>query len=319
MRLLAIAFSILVLAAVAIAGLAAVPVAGADAYPDRMPLPVNFYPEGVAVGNGHDFYVGSLLDGAIYKGDLRTGEGAVLAEGSPGRILAGLSFDSRSGLLWGVGFGARGGTAFGFDGETGDLVHEVALSGADFPNDVVVARDALYITDSFAAVLWSVPLTSRGAPSGPAVSIPLSGEFEFVEEGPLPVNLNGIDVTADGKTLIAVHSALGLLYRIDPATGEATEIETVPFGDGIVLHGKTVYVVQNFLSQVAVVALSADLAEGEVTDTITNALFDVPATAALFGNSLYLVNARFDDAFPPFLGGSGTANLEYHVVKVSRH
>ncbi len=323
MRRFAVLLSALTVATVAIAGPAAVPVAGAGVYPETVPLPVNFYPEGIAVGNGHGFYVGSLLDGAIYKGDLRTGEGAVLAGGSPGRAVAGLSFDTRSGLLWGVGFSAGAGAVFGFDSDTGELVHELALAGAQFPNDVVVARDALYVTDSLAAVLWRVPLTKRGTPDGPAVAIPLSGDFEFVGEAdPLPINLNGIDVTSNGKTLVAVHSTLGLLYRIDPATGQATEIDlgadTVPFGDGIVLHGKTVYVVQNFLNQVAVVSLSADLAEGEITDTITSGLFDVPTTAALFGNSLYLVNARFDDAFPPFLGGTGTANLDYDVVRVRR-
>ena len=32
-------------------------------------------PEGIAVGTGSTFYVGSILTGAIYAGDLRTGRG----------------------------------------------------------------------------------------------------------------------------------------------------------------------------------------------------------------------------------------------------
>lgn len=293
--------------------------AGASTYPESMPLPDGFYPEGIEIGAGHDFYVGSLLNGALYKGDLRTGQGEILAEGAEGRVLAGLSFDSRSGLLWAIGSEGEDFKAFAFDSDSGDLVHEVPVPGG-FPNDLVVTRDALYITDSFAPAFWTIPLTNRGAPEGPATMVPLSGDFELVTEGdPFPVNLNGIDATPNGERLIAVHSLLGVLYSIDPATGHATEIDLggddVSFGDGIVLHGKTVYVVQNFINQVGVVELSPDLASGDVVETITSDLFRVPTTGAMFGNTLYVVNARFDVAFPPSLGGE-LVSIEYEVVTV---
>ncbi|MBW3605797.1 MAG: superoxide dismutase [Actinobacteria bacterium] len=295
--------------------------ATATTFPERIPLPDGFYPEGIEVGTGHDFYVGSLLDGAVYKGDLRTGEGAVLAAGVADRFLAGLEYDDRSGLLWAVGGDEDGTKLFAFDGASGDLIHEIDIDGA-FINDLVVTRDALYITDSLADQLWSVPLTNRGAPAGPPRAISLDGDFRFVDVGELPINLNGIDATANGRTLIAVHSTLGVLYRIDPVTGEATEIDlggaTVPFGDGIVLHGRTLYVVQNFLNTVAVVKLQPDLASGEVVDTITSDLFRVPATAARFGNRVYVVNARFDVAPPPFLGDP-IVSVDYDVVRVPRH
>ena len=242
----------------------------------------------------------------------------MLAPGVAGRFLAGLKYDRRSGLLWAVGGDGDGTRLFAFDGASGDLVHEIAIDGV-FINDLVITRDALYITDSLADQLWSVPLTNRGAPAGPPRAIPLSGDFQFVTEGELPINLNGIDATANGRTLIAVHSTLGVLYRIDAATGKATEIDlgggAVPSGDGIVLHGKKLYVVQNFLNTVAVVKLRPDLASGQVVDTITSDLFRVPATAARFGSRLYVVNARFDIALPPLLGGDLMA-LDYDVVKV---
>lgn len=306
------------------------PAARATAFPESIPLPDGFYPEGIAVGKGHDFYVGSLLDGAVYKGDLRTGDGSVLAAGSEGRVVAGLFFDERSGLLWGVGADGATATVFGFDGENGDLRVEVPIPGvplaSTFPNDIVVTRDAAYVTDSFADVLWTLPVDRRGLPAGSPEAVPLSGDFTFV--GPddvppdeFPINLNGIDATANGKTLVANHTTLGVLYRIDPQTGVATEVDLegagVPSGDGIVLHGKTLYVVQNFLNQVAVVELEPDLLSGEVTDTITSSLFRVPTTAARFGGSLYLVNARFDEAFPPIFGAPPTV-LDYDVVAVSR-
>jgi hypothetical protein len=77
-------------------------------------------------------------------------------------------------------------------------------------------------------------------------------------------------------------------------------------------------VVQNFLNQVAVVQLDPTSTTGAIVETITSALFQVPTTAATFGSSLYLVNARFDASFPPFLGGDPAAGLSYDVVRVGR-
>ncbi len=75
------------------------------------------------------------------------------------------------------------------------------------------------------------------------------------------------------------------------------------------------YVVQNFINQVSVVELSPDLISGEVVETITSDLFRVPTTGAMFGDALYVVNARFDAAFPPVFGGAPMA-IEYEVVAV---
>lgn len=296
------------------------PAAAGQSFPASVSLPDGFYPEGIAIGRGHDFYVGSLLDGAVYKGDLRTGQGDIFASGFQGGLVAGLFFDARSGLLWGVGFDSGAGRAFVFDGRSGERVAAVEVPGA-FLNDIVVTREAAYITDSLADVMWSVPLDRRGRPAGPAQAIQLSGDFQFVTEGALPINLNGITATRNGRQLVAVHSTLGVLYRIDPTTGTATRIDlggdAVASGDGIVLHGSTLYVVQNFLNQVAVVALEPDLSAGRITRLITSDLFRVPATAARFGSSLYLVNARFDVAIPPVLGGEPMM-LDYDVVRVPR-
>jgi hypothetical protein len=322
MRRLVMSMLVLVSAlAFAVGPAAGVAMSAGTSYPDSIPLPDGFYPEGIAVGTGHDFYVGSLLDGAVFKGDLRTGEGAVLASGVEGRLVAGLSFDSRSGLLWAAGADSDGSKLFAFDGASGELIHAVTVPDGIFLNDLAVTRNAIYVTDSLAAVLWTVPLSEHGAPAGPPEAIPLSGDFEFVAEGDLPINLNGLEATPNGKTLITVHTTLGLLYRIDPATGQATRIDldaTVPFGDGLVLHGKTLYVVQNFSNQVSVIELDPGFASGRVVETITSERFRVPTTAARFGSDLYLVNARFDAAFPPFLGGEQVA-LDYDVVRISRN
>ena len=282
-------------------------------FPEVIPLPDGFQPEGIATGNGTTFFVGSIPTGAIYRGDYRTGEGEVLVPAQAGHMSIGLEFDSRTGLLFVAG--GPTGKAFVYDGETGANIAAIQLATATptFVNDVVITKDAAYFTDSFQPVLYRVPLENNGQLPDPVVveEIPLSGDYEFV---PGAFNANGIDATPNGKTLIIVNSTLGTLYTVDPGTGEATLIDlggdTVPNGDGILLHGKTLYVVQNALNQIAVVDLNSKLTAGSIEGTITSPYFRVPTTIARFGNSLYAVNARFGT--PP------TPDTEYEVVRVPR-
>ena len=68
---------------------------------------------------------------------------------------------------------------------------------------------------------------------GDAQTITLGGEYAHVGA---QLDLNGIDATPSGKTLVAVQTAGGKLYRIDATSGVAKLIdlggETVPNGDG---------------------------------------------------------------------------------------
>jgi hypothetical protein len=141
-------------------------------------------------------------------------------------------------------------------------------------------------------------------------TIPLGGDFALAPG----FNLNGVDSTPNGKTLIAVQSNTGKLFRIDPATGVAREIslggESLPNGDGILLTGKTLYVVQNQQNRVAVVALSANLASGRVVSRLSDPDFSVPTTIDDLGRRLYAVNARFGIPNPD--------SAEYQVVQLSK-
>ena len=90
-------------------------------------------------------------------------------------------------------------------------------------------------------------------------------------------------------------------------------------GDGLVLDGKTLYVVQNFLNQIGVVDLNPALTSGTVLEPITDPSFRIPTTAAEFGSHLYAVNARFDVAAPPFPGSPpADPSLKYEMVRVSK-
>ena len=300
-------FFAFVIMMLSVAMIAAAPL---KAFPDVIPLPDGFQPEGIAVGQGSTFYVGSIPTGAIYRGDLRTGEGEILVPAQTGRAAIGLKYDERTGLLFVAG--GPTGFAYIYDGETGANVAEIQLTTADsFINDVVITRDAAYFTNSRQPILYRVPLEENGElPASPTVEeIPLSGDYVFV---PNAFNANGIAATPNGKTLIIVNSADGALYNVDPTTGVATRIDlggaSVPNGDGILLQGKTLYVVQNRLNQIAVVELNSDLTAGTITETLTDPDFRVPTTIARFGNALYAVNARFGT--PP------TPDTEYEVVRV---
>jgi hypothetical protein len=46
-------------------------------FPESIRLPNGFQPEGIASGGGTTFYVGSIPTGAVYRGDIETGEGEV--------------------------------------------------------------------------------------------------------------------------------------------------------------------------------------------------------------------------------------------------
>ena len=83
----------LVLVMLAVAAAVGGSQAGAqEAGPELIRLPDGFRPEGIAIA-GNTFYVGSIPTGAIYRGDVRTGQGAVLFEGGPGRASIGVAVD----------------------------------------------------------------------------------------------------------------------------------------------------------------------------------------------------------------------------------
>jgi streptogramin lyase len=67
----------LVLAAATAALLIGMPAVAAP-FPDRIDLPDGFSPEGITIAPGGIFYTGSLVNGAIYRGSVRTGDGSVL-------------------------------------------------------------------------------------------------------------------------------------------------------------------------------------------------------------------------------------------------
>jgi len=258
---------------------------------DQISLPDGWRPEGISA-RGDTFFVGSIGTGAIWRGNLRTGEGAILVPAVAGRVTIGTEVDDR-GRLWVAG--GPTGTGRVYDTKSGaELASFQFTTGTTFVNDVVVTDKAAYFTDSLNPVLYVVPLGRHGKEIGKAATLPLTGDLV---QTPGVNNLNGIETTPDGRSLIVVQSNTGLLLKVDPKTGVTKIVDiggaTLLNGDGLLLLHRTLYVVQNRLNQIQPVTLSKDGGSGTLTTLITNPLFDVPATIAYWKGALYAANARF--------------------------
>lgn len=296
----------LLLAWLVVAGtVLAAPLGAASSFPERIPLEDGFRPEGIAISRGGTFYVGSIPTGAIYRGSVKTGEGQTINDGATsGRSSIGIEL--HGGKLYVAG--GMTGSGFVYSARSGRLLktYRFTTETTTFVNDVVVARGAAYFTDSRRPFLYRVPVGENGkghhghgkGHRHDATAIPLSGAIVYGEGN----NANGIDKTRDGRTLIIVQTNVGKLFTVNRRTGLTREIvldEPVVNGDGILLDGRTLYVVQNRDNKVAVVRLARNLESGDVVTHLTDPDFDVPTTIDDFGDRLYAVNARFRPTPPP--------------------
>jgi hypothetical protein len=273
--------------------------------PETIDLPELFAGEGVATGRGGTFYAGSRTDGRIARGDLREETSDVFVSAPLVNAATGLKADLAHRLLWVSG--AATGKAAVYDLESGAGVATLTLAPptVSFINDVVVTSDAAYFTNSRAREIYRVPV-SPGGEVGEPETLTLSGPAatDFVDGA---FNLNGIDATSDGRTLIVVNSTKGSLYTVDAGTGASAAIDlgggSVPTGDGILLVGPRLLVMQNGsgggVNQIAVVRLRRHLTQGAIVDTITSPEFESATTLARWGHTLVAVNAQFAQDPPP--------------------
>ncbi|MER5252271.1 superoxide dismutase [Streptomyces sp. NPDC002855] len=264
-------------------------------WPTEFPLPDGFLPEGIAIGRKPYAYMGSRANGAVYRTDLRTGRGEVFYEGAAGTVAVGLKLDD-DGLLYVAG---NTGVARVIDTRSGKLVatYQLTEAAGHFINDVALLGDRAWFTDSRDNALYGVP---RGR-KGEVRTLRLGGDWV---QTPDVINANGIVDTPDGRGLIVVSSSPGKLYRVHLKTGHATEITligaaNVVNGDGLLRIGRTLYVVQNRLNLISVFGLDTRAGTATLRRTITDPRFDVPTTAARWGDRLYLVNARFTSPQEP--------------------
>jgi len=277
----------------------AVPAAARPAAPDLINLPNGFGPEGLT-SQGKAFYTGSIATGAILKGNLRTGAVRQLVPPHSGRSSLGMEIAGRRLFV----AGGQSGSLFVYNARTGADVASFDVNGG-FVNDVIVTRRGAFFTDSAKKQLYVLR-------NGHARTLPLTGDVVY-DSDPNTFELNGIDATRRGRVLISIQTRNGDLFRIDPRTGVTRQIRVtggdLTNGDGILLRGRTLYVVRNQNNQIAVVKLGRRLHAGRVVRTLTNPNLAVPTGITAFRGSIYAVNAKFGQSGP---------NVPYEVVRVGR-
>ncbi len=285
-------------------------------WPDTVALPIGFRPEGIASGPGTRGYVGSLADGEVVAGDLRTGRLWTLWPGETGRAVRGLIYDHRTGLLWVAGQIGTTGYVWAIRSRAGTVAQATAVPGAVFLNDLVVTRDAVWVTDSRLAPdrLTKITLRHGGRPTGEAPTFrPLGGDWPAGNGS--AVNANGIRQLPDG-TLLLNNSAVGGLWQVSPRSGAARSVPVIggpgiTAGDGLLVEGRTIYVVRGSgPAEVSVLTLDRTRSgwSARWRGARTDETLDVPSTATLAGGALWAVNARFGVADP--------AAAEYWVTRL---
>lgn len=263
------------------------------------------FPEGVAVDKASgDLYVGSTSDGTIFRAAPGAAEfEEFLPPGADGRTAAtGLKVDPEGRLFVA---GRTTGLLFVYDLGTRELVASLKApgEGETLVNDLTLTADAAYVTDSFRDVIYRIPLDD-GAPDEMEAWLSLDETVVPTGDG---FGLNGISASDDGRYLITVHTDTGELFRIDSRSREVRPVnlggKTLPTGDGLLLDGTDLFVVQEEPGQVVPIQLSDDLLVGEVQPGIGSDALDFPTTLAENDGTIYVVNSQLDapdNPSPPF-------------------
>src|SRR5262249_35281178 len=124
-------------------------------------------------------------------------------------------------------------------------------------------------------------------------------------EGPLGVNLNGIVASPDGRTLLAVQTNTGILFRIDVASRAITSVTVAGskllFGDGLLRIGDAVYVARNAANEIVRLKLGPGWTSAAVAGTLTNPGLSFPTALAVVRGRLLITNAQLDAGAHPVL------------------
>lgn len=261
----------------------------------RYPLPGdNVFPEGITEGPDGTFFAGSMGDGTIYRGDTATGAVEVFLppDGDGRTMVTGLAVDRYQRLI-----------ACDFDGhqlfvyrlDTRELLARRGFPGAEAsPNDVAVAGDSAYVSDSNRPLVWRLPAGPVGI-GEPEVAIDLT-PFGVAD----PAYLNGIVAhPAQPWLLTSSQGEGGVLWRVDLAEHAAAPVDLGGYefnADGMLLDGDLLYGVTNRGETIADVRFAISAARldpgwhsGTIVGELTDPDWDCPTTIAKVAGKLLVV------------------------------
>ncbi len=247
----------------------------------------------------HSFYVSATnQSGTIYRGDTRRRDQVLQVwqpptEGNNGR---GIDVD-HAGRVYVAGGPAAEVRVFN---RRGKLLAELPTGASgSFLNDVWIGPDgAAYVTDSSLPVIWRVTRRSAGwqikrwRDVSPTISYtPSMTDFD----------LGGIVTTENGRFLLVAQGTTGQLWRISLRTRRIVEVDLgdtkLVNADGIVLRGRTLWVVQNFARQITKLKLRNRYRSATVKKVIATPGDRTFTTAKYVRGRLLVVDSKF--GFPP--------------------
>jgi sugar lactone lactonase YvrE len=253
--------------------------------------------EGIGLApDGDTFYVSGVNDGGdVYRGEVGE-EDLELWHDATGTTGRGIDVDDQGRVYVA---GGPTGTVRILD-EAGEPVATVANgTTGSFLNDLWVGPDgAVYVTDSSLPMVWRVAEGDGGWQIEPWLDV--SDTISYTPD-PADFDLGGIVTTRDDDALLTSQGTTGQLWRIDLATREIVEVDlgsaSIPNADGIVLKGKKLWVVQNFLRQVSMFKLASDARSAELRRVQQTPADHTLTTAKLTKGRLLAVDSQF--GFPP--------------------
>lgn len=249
-------------------------------------------------------------DGTIYRGKAGSGRLEVWVPPRAGDNGRGIDVDDRGRVFVAGGPSAE---VRVFD-RSGRLLAELPTGEpGSFLNDVIVGPDgAAYVTDSSLPRIWRVS-REHGR-----WTIALWRDVSDTVPYTAPLNdfdLGGIVVTPDRRYLLTTQGTTGRLWRADLRTRAVVEVpvDGAPLltADGIVLRGRTLFVVQNFARQVSRLSLAEGWGSARTVAVLTTPADRTFTTAKLVDGRLFAVDSKF--GFPP-----AAAVAEDRVVPLSR-
>ncbi len=262
------------------------------------------YPESIAV-RGDKYYVGSVCNGQIYRGDLADPQAEVFVPADPTLFdVSGIkATETRLVTARGNGF------ATVFNRRTGALMAQFSngLGWDSVVNDVAIAPNGdAYLTEFLLSKLYRIPAASIARHHPGVQELPVFLDFRDTAFPVQEASANGIAATPDGRFLIVAHFSAGELYRVRISDGHVSHINLggtrLASPDGIILtRSNVLYVVEFDTQSIAKIRLAGNYSHGQLVSRTTSPLFQCPTGVARAGNHLLVTNSQFcGPGQPPF-------------------
>jgi len=178
------------------------------------------------------------------------------------------------------------------------VVNDGLPAGKTALNDAVFVGNTLYVTDSYAPILWK--LVSWNGKYQLQKVVDFTGTAFVYTPGQF--NADGIVASPDGRYLLISNVYDGKLYRVDLVTKKVSFVDIgalVPGADGLHFLGDEVYIAQNAANKIWRVELAADFSSGWVDTITTSPSFDFTVAIAPVGDRLLVLNSQFEHLFAP--------------------